>query len=736
MTSQVKIVGRYELLEAIGHGGMAVVYLARQTDLDREVALKELRVFQSADDPTLAERFLREARLAGSISHPNIVTVHEYFKHEDTPYIAMEYLQRGSLRPWVGALNVAQIAGVLEGLLAALDHAGRRRIVHRDLKPENLLVTDQGQIKVADFGIAKARTMHTSSFLTRDGMTVGTPTYTAPEQAMAQELGPFTDLYSVGVMAYELLTGHVPFHDTDTPVAIILRHVNEDIPPAHTVNPNIDRALSDWIDGLLVKDPAQRTQSAEQAWDELEEVVLRLLGSRWRREARLLGSSEQPAARPLTPAPFTSTAQETPVPDAPAAGTPAPDSGSGGFKSFAWGGAKPAAEPTPAEPVSSSPPSATAPPTPVPPAPPTPAPPTPVPPMPPTATPPPPAPVPPTPAPPSPAAAPPAPPTPAPRPVWATATDPEVFAPTVMPDSVPERPAPPPSSPSSSSPSVLRRRRVALAGAGVVTIAVVGALLAGGGSGDDAASGGLKLSNADLELSVPSSWRKRAAPAIPGLPAGEAIAAAEPGGAFVVAEHLAGRAHPTLLPPKLLAAVRGSSRQPEEVTVAGTQGYRYDRLRARGVDGRLRVYTALTSGGVATVVCGGDTTPAVASACDDIARSLSVTSAEATPVGLGKDYSALLAKTIGTLNSAVNEVNASVADAGTPRARAAAMRDAGRLYRRAAAALGKASDLNPLDLSVNPRLVAVFSGWRPTTPGSRALRRATRQARCAGRVAR
>jgi serine/threonine protein kinase len=231
MTSQVKIVGRYELLDAIGRGGMAVVYLARQIDLDREVALKELRLFQSLDDPVLAERFLREARLAGSISHPNIVTVHEYFKHEDTPYIAMEYLQRGSLRPWVGALNIAQIAGVLEGLLAALDHAGRRRIVHRDLKPENLLVTDQGQIKVADFGIAKARTMHTSSFLTKDGMTVGTPTYMAPEQAMAQDLGPFTDLYSVGVMAYELLTGRVPFHDTDTPVAIILRHVNEDIPP-------------------------------------------------------------------------------------------------------------------------------------------------------------------------------------------------------------------------------------------------------------------------------------------------------------------------------------------------------------------------------------------------------------------------------------------------------------------------------------------------------------------------
>jgi len=715
MTSQVKIVGRYELLDAIGHGGMAVVYLARQIDLDREVALKELRMFQSADDPALAERFLREARLAGSISHPNIVTVHEYFKHEDTPYIAMEYLQRGSLRPWVGALNIAQIAGVLEGLLAALDHAGRRRIVHRDLKPENLLVTDQGQIKVADFGIAKARTMHTSSFLTRDGMTVGTPTYMAPEQAMAQDLGPFTDLYSVGVMAYELLVGRVPFHDTDTPVAIILRHVNEDIPSAHTVNPNVDPALSAWIDRLLVKDPAERTQSAEQAWDELEEVVLRLLGSRWRREARLLGSAERPAARPLTPAPFMSTAEETPVPDTPPAASLSDD-----FESFAWGVPKPVASgqppvaPAPAEP-------APAPPTPAAPAPapvaPTPAP---APQTPATATTRP-APAPSTSNPSAPAPSAPAPPAPTPsapvpRPVWATASDPDLFAvevPTVMPDSVPERPQP--LVQPRPSPQVLRRRRVALlgAGAGAATIAAVVAavLTAGGGSSDDATpQKALKLSSDDLVLSVPTSWRKRAAPDIPGLHAREAVAAAGPGGAYVVAEHL-GRADPTLLPPTLLAELRGSPGQPEKATVAGTRAYRYDRLRARGVRGRLRVYAALTSDGVAMVVCGGAASarPALASACDESAQTLSLTSAETRPVGLGKDYSAFLEKPIGTLNSEVIAVNTSLADAGTPMARARAMRRAARLYRSAAAALAKAGgDINPVDRELNARLRAVF----------------------------
>ena len=341
----MRIVGRYELLEPIGHGGMAVVYLARQTDLDRQVALKELRMFQAPDDPSLAERFLREARVAGSLSHPNIVTVHEYFKHEGTPYIAMEYLQRGSLRPWVGRMTVAQIAGVLEGLLAALDQAERYHIVHRDLKPENILVTDQGQVKVADFGIAKARTMNTNAMLTAAGTTVGTPTYMAPEQAMAQELGPYTDLYSVGVMAYELFVGKVPFHDSDTPVAIIMRHVNEEIPPARTVNPSLDPALSDWIDRLLVKDPTRRTQTAEEAWEQLEEVVLALVGSpRWRRGARLVETLEQPAARPLTPAPFTSTDVETPLPPQAALDDP-PESTSGEFQSFAWG--QPAAQVSP-----------------------------------------------------------------------------------------------------------------------------------------------------------------------------------------------------------------------------------------------------------------------------------------------------------------------------------------------------------------------------------------------------
>ena len=305
MTSVIKTVGRYEILREVGRGGMAIVYLARQSDLDRFVALKELAAFHAADH-AFAQRFLRESRVAGSLSHPNIVTVHDYFEHDGTPYIAMEYVERGSLRPYVGRLTLAQISGVLEGLLAALAHAEQQGIVHRDLKPENLMVTSDGRVKIADFGIAKATTkMQTEAFLTATGTTVGTPTYMAPEQAMAQDVGPWTDLYSVGCMAFELFTGRVPFHDSEAPMAILLRHVNEPIPPVKSIDSTVDERLSDWVERLLVKDPKQRTQSAADAWDDLEEVVIALLGPRWRREARVPAETASvDTPKPLTPAPF------------------------------------------------------------------------------------------------------------------------------------------------------------------------------------------------------------------------------------------------------------------------------------------------------------------------------------------------------------------------------------------------------------------------------------------------
>jgi serine/threonine protein kinase len=350
MPDVMKTVGRYEILREVGRGGMAMVYLARQTDLDRFVALKELGAFH-ASDPSFAQRFLRESRVAGSLSHPNIVTVHDYFDHDGTPYIAMEFVERGSLRPYVGKLTLAQIGGVLEGLLAGLTHAESHGIVHRDLKPENLMVTADGRVKIADFGIAKATTkMQTGAFLTATGTTVGTPTYMAPEQAMAQDIGPWTDLYSVGCMAFELFTGNVPFHDSDAPMAILLRHVNEPIAPVKSIVPEVDQRISDWIEALLVKEPEKRTQNAQDAWDDFEEVLLHLLGPRWRREARLVErapSDESDGSKPLTPAPFQSTHME---------GTASEE-----FKSFAWGQPAQDTGPQAAPPMYTPPPSESAP---------------------------------------------------------------------------------------------------------------------------------------------------------------------------------------------------------------------------------------------------------------------------------------------------------------------------------------------------------------------------------------
>ena len=305
MPDVMKTVGRYEILREVGRGGMAMVYLARQTDLDRFVALKELGAFH-ASDPSFAQRFLRESRVAGSLSHPNICTVHDYFEHDGTPYIAMEYIERGSLRPYVGTMNLAQIGGVLEGLLAGLAHGEQHGIVHRDLKPENLMVTSDGRVKIADFGIAKATNqMQTGAFLTATGTTVGTPTYMAPEQAMAQDIGPPTDLYSVGCMAFEMFTGRVPFHDTEAPMAILLRHVNEQIPSREVDRPQ-DRP------GHLRLDRAHARQGPDEAHAERQRRLGRVRGDH-HRAARPALAPRGAAARGLRPVRHAGAADAGPV---------------------------------------------------------------------------------------------------------------------------------------------------------------------------------------------------------------------------------------------------------------------------------------------------------------------------------------------------------------------------------------------------------------------------------------
>src|SRR4051812_17578126 len=248
-------VGRYELVRELGRGGMATVHLARQLDLDRLVALKRLDGLAEQADVRV-RRFVREARLAASLSHPNIVTVHDAFEVDGVPYIAMEFVPGGTLRPLLTGLSLEQIAGVLDGVLTGLEHAERHQIVHRDLKPENLMVTAEGGIKITDFGIAKATSVahgDDDGPLTTAGVAIGTPAYMAPEQALAEDAGPRTDLYALGVVAFEMLTGRVPFEDPESPVRVLMRHVSEAPPLVSDLRPKVDPDLSEWVAALLAK---------------------------------------------------------------------------------------------------------------------------------------------------------------------------------------------------------------------------------------------------------------------------------------------------------------------------------------------------------------------------------------------------------------------------------------------------------------------------------------------------
>jgi serine/threonine protein kinase len=250
---------RYEIVREIGRGSNAAVYLTRHVALNKLVALKQL---SRVADREAAERFLREAQLAAGLTHPNIVTVYDYFEHDGTPYIAMEYLERGSLRPFVGRLSPAEIFTVLDGLLAGLAYAERHGVVHRDLKPENLMLSDDSDVKIADFGIAKASAAATTN-LTRTGLVVGAPAYMAPEQAKGEATGPAADLYSAGIIAYELVSGDVPYSGAE-PMAILWSQVHEPLPALH----DVDERLAAWIERLLEKAPRRRP-SACKALDEL-----------------------------------------------------------------------------------------------------------------------------------------------------------------------------------------------------------------------------------------------------------------------------------------------------------------------------------------------------------------------------------------------------------------------------------------------------------------------------------
>ncbi len=250
---------RYQLQDPIGRGGMATIYRGRDTRMERIVAVKVLREVYSTD-PKFVTRFQREAKAASALTHPNIVQVYDYGQSDGNYYIVMELIEGADLRRYLrsrGILAIDRAIIIAHDVALGLSAAHRRGIVHRDVKPQNVLVGRDGSIKLTDFGIASVYKDINAERLTTTGMTLGTVQYYAPEQAQGEIVNPAADVYALGIVMYEMLTGRTPF-DGDTPVAVAMQHI-QDIPIAPTqYNPNIPQVLEDIIMRCLEKVPEMR----------------------------------------------------------------------------------------------------------------------------------------------------------------------------------------------------------------------------------------------------------------------------------------------------------------------------------------------------------------------------------------------------------------------------------------------------------------------------------------------
>ena len=255
--------GRYHVVDRIAAGGMGEVFRAHDAVLERPVAIKVLHR-SLAGDAGFVERFRREARAAASLNHQNIVAVHDWGSVDGIYYMVMEYVAGRSVRELLnqeGLLAPAQAVDVLEQTLAALQHAHRQGIVHRDIKPENLMVTRDGVVKVADFGLARA---FADAQITEAGTVTGTVQYLAPEQLQGEPADPRTDVYALGVVAFELLTGRLPFSG-ETPMAIAYQHIHERVPNPSSFNRAVPASLDGWVASATEKERELRPESAAEA---------------------------------------------------------------------------------------------------------------------------------------------------------------------------------------------------------------------------------------------------------------------------------------------------------------------------------------------------------------------------------------------------------------------------------------------------------------------------------------
>ncbi|MFD2371163.1 Stk1 family PASTA domain-containing Ser/Thr kinase [Brevibacillus sp. GCM10020057] len=271
MESQ-RLGGRYQLECRVGGGGMAIVYKARDLILNRPVAVKVLRS-QFGTDEDFVNRFRREAQAVASLSHPNVVGVYDVGQEGDTHYMVMEYIEGYTLKELIvqrGALPVEEAVRIAQQICDALDHAHQNRIIHRDIKPHNIMIGKNGRVKVTDFGIARAVT---STTITHTNAMLGSVHYFSPEQARGGITGEKSDIYSLGIVLYEMVTGELPFSG-DSPISVALKHLQEPLPEPRQVNPAIPQSVENVILKALVKDPFLRYASAREMLEDLETCLL------------------------------------------------------------------------------------------------------------------------------------------------------------------------------------------------------------------------------------------------------------------------------------------------------------------------------------------------------------------------------------------------------------------------------------------------------------------------------
>src|SRR3954454_22740551 len=260
---------RYELEELVGTGGMSSVYRAHDRLLDRKVALKVLHEQYMADEDYV-ERFRREARAVAALSHPNIVTVIDRGEHNGRQFIVFEYVAGENLKQLISRRGPAPVTTAIElglQISRALSFAHQQGLVHRDVKPQNVLLNGEGEAKVTDFGIA--RSLDVQHGMTQTGTVLGTSDYIAPEQAQGQRVDEQTDVYSLGVVLYELLTNEVPF-PAENFVAVAMRHINEPPPSVRAVRADVSPRLDAAVRRAMAKNPADRFQTMAELAEELE----------------------------------------------------------------------------------------------------------------------------------------------------------------------------------------------------------------------------------------------------------------------------------------------------------------------------------------------------------------------------------------------------------------------------------------------------------------------------------